>query len=547
MHQYSYLSLVSLSSLMMMSPVYAATPIPLQHAAPPALKQTFQLLLPHMKTAFSPSTNTLNFVEEHLDKRRITHTRFKQYYLGFPVWGGDLIMHGSDRVHSFDGDPKIRMNGVVFDGLERDLGRAPVSFVSGAGAALEQFKANYPQALVSEEHVMPMIYLDQHHQAFWAYQVSVLVSPLDDIPKRPTALIDAQTGKQFLQWNDLKTVQKYVQAKGFGGNPVTGKYQYGLDLPFLKIMRDPRYDLCTLANNEVKVVNMEHRYAGVALAMSFDCPDNDSLDENTYWTGSQRDGYDLDNEAYSPSNDALYTGQVIKNLYKEWVDQDVLVQDKKPMKLVMRVHFGKGYENAFWDGRQMTFGDGDTLLYPLVSIGVGAHEVSHGFTEQHSDLMYFGQSGGINESFSDMAAQAAEYYAFGKNAWAIGTEILKKDSGMLALRFMDDPRRDGQSIDKAIDFRPDMDVHYSSGVYNRLFYLLANQPSWDIKKAFQVMVKANMDYWLPLSTFDEAGCGILSAANDLGYSLDGVKQVLGQVTVNYSECGDEGPTSVDGK
>ena len=107
----------------------------------------------------------------------------------------------------------------------------------------------------------------------------------------------------------------------------------------------------------------------------------------------------------------------------------------------------KGYENAFWDGKQMTFGDGDTMMYPLVSLGVGAHEISHGFTEQHSNLEYYGQSGGINEAFSDMAAQAAEYYSAKKNSWQIGPEIMKEDSGYEALRYMDKPSRDGSSID----------------------------------------------------------------------------------------------------
>lgn len=206
------------------------------------------------------------------------------------------------------------------------------------------------------------------------------------------------------------------------------------------------------------------------------------------------------------------------------------------MQLVMRVHYGQGYENAYWDGKQMTFGDGDTMMYPLVSLGVGGHEVSHGFTEQHSGLEYFGQSGGMNESFSDMAAQAAEYYSVGKNSWQIGPEIMKEDSGYDALRYMDKPSRDGMSIDVADDYYGGLDVHYSSGVYNHLFYILANQPNWNLRMAFDVMVKANMDYWTPYSTFDEGGCGMLSAAKDLGYNLDDIKKSLSEVTINYQSC-----------
>ena len=75
-----------------------------------------------------------------------------------------------------------------------------------------------------------------------------------------------------------------------------------------------------------------------------------------------------------------------------------------------QVHYSNSFENAFWNGQQMTFGDGRNRFYPLVSLDVTAHEVSHGFTEQNSGLVYRNQSGGMNEAFSDMAGEAAEYY-----------------------------------------------------------------------------------------------------------------------------------------
>ena len=81
-----------------------------------------------------------------------------------------------------------------------------------------------------------------------------------------------------------------------------------------------------------------------------------------------------------------------------------------------------------------------------------------------------------------------------------------------------------------------LDVHYSSGVYNHLFYILANQPGWNVRKAFDVMVNANQNYWTPYVTFDEAGCGVISAAKDMGYSVDDVKKSLSTVAVNYDAC-----------
>ena len=97
------------------------------------------------------------------------------------------------------------------------------------------------------------------------------------------------------------------------------------------------------------------------------------------------------NGAYSPLNDAHYFGGLVFNMYQEYFNIAPL-----KTKLKMRVHFGQQFENAFWDGQQMTFGDGANRMYPLTSLDVVAHEVGHGVTEQNSGLIYKQQSGGIN-------------------------------------------------------------------------------------------------------------------------------------------------------
>lgn len=532
MHHNYYLSPLAVAlALGIASPVRAAEPMPLQKASLAQLKQKFALV----PQGVSAATDSLSFVREHTDRNKVTHIRLQQKYAGFPVFGGYAVLHSAHTVKSLaTAQSNVAMNGVVYQGLQSELGKPEVTFVSNASAALEHFKAQYAGKELSEEQVTPMVYIDENHLAHWAYKVSLFVTYKDKIPARPTAIIDAQTKKPFVQWDDVKTKKITAQGSGFGGNHRMGEYQYGSDLPFLEITRDEGAEACFMENTDVKVIDMVHKYSARTKAMKFNCPINDS---NTYLTGYKADGYDQDNGAASPTNDALYAGYVIKHMYHDWYGVQALTKsDGTPMQLVMRVHYGEGYENAYWDGRQMTFGDGDTMMYPLVSLGVSSHEVSHGFTEQHSSLEYYGQSGGMNESFSDMAAQAAEYYSIGKNNWNIGGEIMKEDSGYDALRYMDKPSRDGESIDSADEYYGGLDVHYSSGVYNHLFYILANKPNWNTRLAFDVMVKANMDYWTPYSTFDEGGCGVISAATDLGYTLDDVKASLKEVAINYDAC-----------
>ena len=235
------------------------------------------------------------------------------------------------------------------------------------------------------------------------------------------------------------------------------------------------------------------------------------------------------NGAYT-LNDAHYFGNVVFNMYNDVVGSAPLT-----FQLKMRVHYGSSYENAFWNGSSMTFGDGGSRFYPLVSLDVSSHEVSHGFTEQNSGLIYRGQSGGINEAFSDMAGEAAEAYFKGTNDFLVGYSIFKEDGK--ALRYMDDPAKDGRSIGSALDYRSGMDVHYSSGVFNRAFFLLATTEGWDTLKAFKVFAYANMNYWEPSTDYEKGAAGACEAARDLGFKFEDAAAAFSHVDVTHSSCG----------
>jgi pseudolysin/vibriolysin len=87
---------------------------------------------------------------------------------------------------------------------------------------------------------------------------------------------------------------------------------------------------------------------------------------------------------------------------------------------------------------------------------------------------------------------------------------------------MCNPPQDGGSIDNASDYYNGLDVHYSSGVYNKAFCLLAKTSGWDVKKAFQAFQVANKSYWNANSDFNDGACGVESAAQDLGYNKNDV-------------------------
>ncbi|MCJ8268569.1 MAG: M4 family metallopeptidase [Psychrosphaera sp.] len=355
----------------------------------------------------------------------------------------------------------------------------------------------------------------------------------DGEPKRPFGLVDAISGEMVKYFDALSHKGKpgggggngngnggggngggggggtAGLATGPGGNEKTGQYFYGNDFGSLEVTESN--GTCSLENGNVKTIDMNHgtRVSRKTGAHSFTCPEN---------------SYKAINGAYSPLNDAHYFGNVIFNMFADWYNITPLSQ-----KLEMRVHYSNNYENAFWDGTAMTFGDGKDYFYPLVSLDVSAHEVSHGVTEQRSGLQYSGESGGMNEAFSDMAGEAAENYMHGSNDWMVGAEIFK---GNGALRYMDLPSRDGSSIDHASDMTSGMDVHYSSGVYNKAFYTLARTAGWSVQSAFEVMLRANDLYWTASSTFNAGACGVESAAGDLGYDVSDVTSAFDTVGVN---------------
>ncbi|NMO15353.1 peptidase [Pyxidicoccus fallax] len=191
--------------------------------------------------------------------------------------------------------------------------------------------------------------------------------------------------------------------------------------------------------------------------------------------------------------------------------------------------------NAFWNGTQLVLsaGEGVTDLQLSRAVDVMAHEVTHGVTDHSSGLIYSGESGGLNESISDIFGAVCEWYSKGKvvdaNTWLFAEDIWTPDIPGDALRYMHDPKLDGVSLDRYGDYASGTDVHYSSGISNLAFYLLSQGgvhpriPSQTpvvgigIEKAASIFYKANVDLLLPSSTFEQAKLATEQAAHQLGY------------------------------
>lgn len=165
--------------------------------------------------------------------------------------------------------------------------------------------------------------------------------------------------------------------------------------------------------------------------------------------------------------------------------------DDRGMALLGTVHYGRHYENAFWDGSQMVFGDGDGEVFNRFtrSLEVVAHELTHGVIERDASLTYQGQSGALNESFADVFGSLVKQYVRGQTVeeadWLIGAELFTDRVNGRAMRSMsnpgsayDDPLlgRDPQPghMEDFVETQEDNGgVHINSGIPNRAFYLVA--------------------------------------------------------------------------
>ncbi len=243
--------------------------------------------------------------------------------------------------------------------------------------------------------------------------------------------------------------------------------------------------------------------------------------------------------------------------------------DGQGAPVVVSVHYGTDYDNAFWDGTQLVFGDGDGRVFERFTkpVDVLAHELTHAVTERTAGLRYQGQSGALNESVSDVFAALLKQRLLGQTAaeadWLIGAGLFRPGINGRALRDMaapgtayDDPAlgKDPQPDSMAgyVETTDDNGgVHINSGIPNRAFHLAATAiggPTWD--GAGQVWWRALTGGLRPDADF--AGFAAATVAAAEGVAPDAVAAVraawstVGVVPAGSSSGGAGSPASETG-
>ena len=438
------------------------------------------------------------------------NTRYQQTFRGIPVYGENVIVSENAKTGRVEA-----LFGRLVTGLEKEIPAAPIRVNAAQALAIAQ-RAALGSGVPNAHKSQLMIYVGDDSRAHRAHVVQLSGTLGNGKPTAPVVVVDADSGKVLMKRENL---QSELVGTGPGGNEKTGQYEYGTDFGFLDV--GVSGSTCTMETAQVRTVNLNNRNTPPTSSdppYSYTCP---------------RNTFKFVNGGYSPLNDAHYFGHVVFNMYFDW-----LAAAPINTKLILGVHYKTAYENAHWNPTTSTmyFGDGKNTFYPLVSLDVLGHEVSHGYTTQNSNLNYdSGQSGGMNESFSDMAGEASEFYMTGTNDFLVGGQIFKGAAGS-ALRYLCNPTQDGISIDNAADMPPGgMDNHYSSGVYNKAFCNLAKTAGWTTQTAFLAFARANRDYWTPTTQWNDGACGVKVAATDMG--MNGAQVSAAFATVGVTPTG----------
>ncbi|GGB67185.1 hypothetical protein GCM10011314_03000 [Knoellia flava] len=360
------------------------------------------------------------------------HVRYDRTFKGLRVIGGDLVVENSSRGAK---------QGAHFNASGRAAvaSTTPRKSEAEARSVASQKAQRTAKSTVEDSELVVWAGGDTPRLA---WEVVTEGIKADQTPSRLHTLVDADNGAVLHSWDEVK--------KG------TGNSQYSGQVTLNSIQSGSTWQLRDSIGNYTTDLNGGTSGTGTQFT------DADNIWGSGSTTSRQTAGVD-----------AQYGAEKTYAYYNSVLGRAGIWNNGTGAR--SRVHYGNAYVNAFWDGTQMTYGDGAGNARPLTSIDVAAHEMSHGVTENTANLNYSGDAGGLNEATSDIFGTAVEFYANNTTDvgdYLIGEKININGNGT-PLRYMDKPSKDGQSPDCWSTNTKNLDPHYSSGALNHWFYMAA--------------------------------------------------------------------------
>jgi Zn-dependent metalloprotease len=466
------------------------------------------------KSAFGLSVNDeVRILRTETDGLGMTHYRFGQFFRSIPVEGAEYIIHTRNGV-------AISANGRLVKGINVDVTPA-FPKTQAFQTAMQYINAKHYLWEDKETEKLLKIARKDSTATFYPnpelvivtkdiagidtdYRLAYKVELFADEPLTGKAIyIDAHTGEVLSTLELIHTgdVQATAVTKYSGNRTITTDSVS----PTLYRLRE------TGRAQGIQTYNMHNQISyGTAL---------DFFDTDNYWNNTNA----AQDEA---ATDAHWAIEMTHDYYLQKHNRSSF--DNKGSLMMIFVHYYAGYVNAFWNGYWMTFGDGDATYKALTALDISGHELTHGVTQNSAGLMYQGESGALNESFSDVFGTSIEFFAKPATAnWTIAEDIgpIFRSMSNPKVKSNPDTYRGQYWVSGSSDYGG---VHTNSGVQNYWFYLLSvggadtndlghafNVTAIGMDKAAQIAYRNLTVYLSKTSQYIDARQGSIWAAEDL--------------------------------
>jgi Zn-dependent metalloprotease len=391
----------------------------------------------------------LRLVSADADGLNQVHVRFQQMVNDVPVHGGQIItkVRGkrADRVYGsiYEKAAMVNTTPTLQPAQAVEAARTALGYTGEFAIQPEAKLTVLPDALVSRQ-------LDnKKSNAKLTYVVELLVEDGTAQTARHFYFIDAHNGSVVWHYNALAHADRI----GTGFTLYSGRVNFTVDRNFwgnYKLIANDRFGTTT--------TNMNGGTSGSGTVI-----DSGDSEFGNYSFNYETIGADVHMAAcWSHDYYRFVHGLQGINGYG--------------YQLYNRTNYGYNYNNAFWDGYSVAFGNGDfTNWYPLVSLDIYGHEMTHGVCEKRAGLIHdqVGQPAALHESFSDIFGTAVEMFVGRTDHYRIGEQAFTPHIAGDAFRYLSNPPADGLSIDHFSQFSTARAPHSNGGIQNKAFYLLA--------------------------------------------------------------------------
>ncbi|MFB6804931.1 M4 family metallopeptidase [Peribacillus butanolivorans] len=458
------------------------------------------------KTGINNPNKNLKVKSVQKDKLGMTHVRFNQSVNGVNVEGSEVVVHFNKN------NEVVSVNGRINKTISDKAVDTSASLSGDAALKTALSSINAPEELTYEP-TTELVVLPFEGENYTAYKVNV--NFMGDDPGNWFVFVDANTGKVIDKYNGLMHADEMKTQKG-AGKGVHGEHR---ELHITQV-KEP--------NSGTKFTLADYSHENLEGIVTYDAKNDNTSSNDTLYVGNSAAFIgDYDRALV----DAHYNSEKVYEYYLNEHGRNSL--DGEGMAIISKVHYGNNYNNASWNGRWMTYGDGDGVFMTSLSAGldVAAHEMTHGVITHSANLVYRNQSGALNESFADVFGALVD-----NSDWEMGEDIMApaaKADGVTVLRSLSNPnsvvvsneQRRAYSTNGGVypdhmeefyNMPTSVDgggVHVNSSITNHAAYLIGQEIGRE--KLGQIYYRALTVYLTPNSDFSDARQAIVQSAIDI--------------------------------